>query len=269
MKKYIGLFVAILIFFVFLKVEAAIDGDGRGKKSEKENAITTVNDDPVGDEKGNISSKNDFVASSKNIPDGYEMVTKSNEDQIFLYAKKTDDFYYDFKIDFKGTLYSRPFWLSLAHNPTYAPLIIYENINQDENKELIIILNKGYGSGVLLDEVYVFNTDNERFSEVLVDHPLAVLYKNVKTKLSPTQAEIRVGDKTSVVDITPLEIQPTNLFDDVAFGSIIDFEVRNNQLIVTMAAQISPAGFIGEVVIIYEYRDNMYQAKSIDFLPYE
>ncbi|MGE6517637.1 hypothetical protein [Lysinibacillus sphaericus] len=62
---------------------------------------------------------------------GYDKVATSSKDDITLYAKKIDDFYYDFKIDFKGRIASRPFWLNVANNPTYAPKIIYEDINRD------------------------------------------------------------------------------------------------------------------------------------------
>jgi hypothetical protein len=173
------------------------------------------------------------------------------------------------KIDFKGTVYSRPFWINVANNPTYAPKIIYEDINRDEKKALIIILNKGYGTGVSIEEVYVFETDYNRFGEVLVDNPLAIVLKNVKTRLTPTEAKISIGDKHYVVDISPVGIKPENVFKDISFASIIKYEVENNQLMVRLASEVSPAHFIGEVIIAYEYRDKMYQAKSIEFQQYQ
>ncbi|HWO74981.1 MAG TPA: hypothetical protein VNM69_03565 [Bacillus sp. (in: firmicutes)] len=88
-------------------------------------------------------------------------------------------------------------------------------VNRDNKKELIIILNKGYGTSVL-EEVYVYRYTNGLI-EALVDNPLGIINKNVKTKLSTEKAEVRVGDKVYTVDITPLEIQPTNLFEDIAF----------------------------------------------------
>ncbi|WP_260508154.1 hypothetical protein [Cytobacillus firmus] len=102
---------------------------------------------------------------------------------------------------------------------------------------------------------------------MIVDNPLAIIHKNVKTKLTAKKAEVIVGDKECTVDITPLEIKSENLFDDIGFGSIIDYEVRDNQLIVNVAGQISPASFVGTIVIVYEYRDKMYQARSIEFQP--
>ncbi|MEG0384537.1 MAG: hypothetical protein RR642_07270 [Solibacillus sp.] len=39
----------------------------------------------------------------------------------------------------------------------------------------------------------------------------------------------------------------------------------NNQLIVESAALITQGSVIGDVIITYEYRDKMYQDKSIEF----
>ncbi|USK41822.1 hypothetical protein LIS77_25435 (plasmid) [Cytobacillus firmus] len=197
----------------------------------------------------------------------YEIVSRDDKENITLYAKKMNGLFRDFKINFKGGLYFRPFWISES-NPTYAPQIIYEDINRDQKKELIIILTKGYGTGVLSEEVYVFDTlknSSLNVNGVIVDNPIAIIHKNVKTKLTAKKAKVIVGDKECTVDITPLEIKSENLFDDIGFGSIIDYEVRDNQLIVNVAGQISPASFVGTIVIVYEYRDKMYQARSIEF----
>ncbi|WP_226670765.1 hypothetical protein [Metabacillus litoralis] len=197
----------------------------------------------------------------------YEIVSKLSEQNITLYAKKSNGFYHDFKMNFKGEVYSRPFWMNVT-NPTYAPELFYEDINQDGKKELIITLTKGYGSGVRDEEVYVYRYTNG-LTDVLVDNPLAIIYKNANTKLTTKKAEVSVGDKKYIVDITPLEIKPANIFEDIAFGSITDYEVKDNHLIVRVSGQISPASSIGEIVIVYEYCDKMYQAKSIKFQPYK
>jgi len=199
---------------------------------------------------------------------GYDMIARSGKDDISIYAKKIDNLYYDLKIDFKGSFVSRPFWMNVT-NPTYAPKIKYEDINRDEKKELIIILTKGYGTGVLDEEVYVFEIDSNRFDEVLVDNPLAVILKNTKTRLTPTEANISIADKQYVVDISPVGIKPENVFKDIAFGGIVKYEVKNNHLISRLTAQVSPAYSIGELIITYEYRDKMYQANSVYFKPYK
>ncbi len=197
--------------------------------------------------------------------DGYEIVSKLSSESITLYAKKFGSLYRDFKIDFKGETYFRPFWMNDT-NPAYAPQIYYEDINKDEKNELIITLTKGYGTSVLDEEVYVYSYSNGLI-DVLVDNPMAILNKNVKTKLSDERAEVIIDGKECSVDITPLEIKPENLFDDIGFGSIINYNVKDNHLVVSVSGQISPASFVGRIFIVYEFRDKMYQAKLIEFIP--
>lgn len=198
---------------------------------------------------------------------GLEPVANSKQENITLFAKKSGSLYQDFQLDFKGTSYHKPYWVNVT-NPTYAPQIIYRDINNDDKNELIIALTKGYGTGVLDRDVHVFH-HREGLFEVLVDNPLAIINKNVKSKLTSKEAEIILGGKQASVDITPLNIKPNNLFKDIAFGSIIDYEVNDNELIAKVSVQISPASFIGDILIVYHFQDKMYQAKSIEFQTYE
>ena len=194
--------------------------------------------------------------------EGYEVVTKLPKENIVLYAKKMNGLYWDFKIDFKGETYFRPFWINVT-NPTYAPKLFYQDINEDGKKELIVTLTKGYGSGALDKDVYVYRYTNGLI-DVIVDNPLAIIYKNVKTKLTTEKAEIIFGDKVSIVDTKSIE--SSHLFEDIGFGSNIDYEVINKNLMVRVSGQITPAMFVGDIIITYECRDKMYQAKAIEFI---
>jgi hypothetical protein len=195
---------------------------------------------------------------------GYTLITKSDKDNITIYAKKMDGLYYDFKIDFKGKVFFRPFWMNVT-NPTYAPQIYYEDINNDEKKELIIILTKDYGTGVLDQEIHVFHIDHNQFAEVLVDNPMAIVNKNIKSSLNPNKAEINIGDKHYVINVKELKLLPETIFNEIYFGSIIRYEVKNNKLIAILHPLFSPGAFVGSIIINYQYQDKMYQAKSIRF----
>ena len=207
----------------------------------------------------------------------YDEIAKFDEVDVTLYAKKMNGLYTDFKIDFKGSILSKPYWMNTT-NPTWSPEIIYEDISQDGKKELVIILTKGTGTGVLEREVHIFHLQERKLDqmqievpvEVLVDDPIAILFKNVKTELSPNKASVSIGDKKYTIDIKPLGIEPKHLFGDIYFGNIINFEIRDNQLIAKIGGQISPTGgYIGDIQIAYIFKDKMYQAKSIEFIPYE
>ena len=207
----------------------------------------------------------------------YDEIAKSDKVGVTLYAKKMNGLYTDFKIDFQGGILSKPYWINTT-SPTWSPEIIYEDINRDGKKELVIILTKGTGTGLLEREVHVFQIQQQKFDkiqievpvEVLVDDPIAILLKKVKTELTPNKANVSIGDKKYTIDIKPLGIQPEHLFGDIYFGNIINFEIKDNQLIAKIGGQISPAGgYIGDIQITYIFKDKMYQAKSIEFKPYE
>jgi len=175
------------------------------------------------------------------FPIGMEMFSAGNEDQWTVITNTID------KSDY--------YIIILGHR--------YGSLAEDGTKELIITLTKGYGSGVLDEEVYVYRYANGLI-DVIVDNPLAIIYKNVKTKLTTEKAEIILGDKVYVVDTKSIE--PSHLFEDISFGSIIDYEVINKNLMVRVSGQVSPAMFVGDIIITYEYRDKMYQAKAIEFI---
>ena len=103
-------------------------------------------------------------------------------------------------------------------------------------------------------------------AEAYIDEPKAILFKNVKSKITDNTVEISVGSKTTTVDIEKMDIAPENLFSSISFQNICKFEVVGDELQVNVGAQISPATFIGEVQITYLLKDNMYQAKSILFV---
>ena len=220
-----------------------------------------------------------FTVISKAIatPNDTFEIAKSDNVGVTIYAKKLSGLYRDFKIDFQGNILSKPYWINTT-NPTWSPEIFYVDISQDGKKELIIILTKGTGTGVLDREVHVFQMQKRKSNktqglipvEVPVDEPLAILIKNVKTKLTSHKARISIGDKEYTIDIKPLGIQPGHLFDEVYFGNLINFEIKDNQLIAKLGGQISPAGgYIGDIQITYIFKDNMYKAKSIEFIPYK
>ncbi|WNN78209.1 hypothetical protein RKS58_10305 [Lysinibacillus capsici] len=207
----------------------------------------------------------------------YDEIAKSDKVGVTIYAKKLNGLYIDFKIDFQGSILSKPYWINTT-SPTWSPEIIYEDISQDGKKELVIILTKDIGTGVLQREVHVFQTQPRKSGktqslipvEVPVDEPLAILLKNVKTELTPNKASINIGDKKYRVDIKPLGIQPGHLFDEIYFGNLINFEIENNQLVAKLGGQISPVGgYIGDIQITYIFKDKMYQVKSVEFIPHE
>jgi hypothetical protein len=156
-------------------------------------------------------------------------------------------------------------------NQTYYPKLDYSDINGDGKKEIIIVLTTGYGSETIMQEVHVFHKVKENggksIQEVLVDNPMAIINKNVKTNLTKSEALIKVGNKITKIDIKKLGIVPAHIFPAIALESVLKFEVINNKLNAFIGATISPSGgYLGDIRITYAFKDNMYQAEQIRFV---
>lgn len=214
-----------------------------------------------------------FLTKANAIITEYDEIAKSDTADVSLLAKKINGVYTDFKIDFQGSVFSRPFWINTTE-PAWSPQIIYKDINQDGKSELIIILTKGTGTGIIEREVHVFHIQTQRINkklvevpvEILVDDPIAIVLKNVKTELLTNKAIICIANKKYTIDTTPLNIDPEHSFQDIYFGNLINFEINGNHLIAKIGGQISLAGGrIGDIQITYKFKDKMYQAKSIEF----
>lgn len=192
------------------------------------------------------------------------------EANLTLYATEKEGDLTNFKLTVKGETYFFPRWVN-SPNITYYPKLYYSDINNDGRKEIVIVLTTDTGTGVIIQEPHVFHVDNNGdLLEKLVDNPMAIINKNVKTKLSSSKAIVSIGKEKNKINIKELNIVPSHIFENVAIGSTLRFEVIDNKLVAKVGLTISPAGgSIGEIHITYTFKDNMYQAKQISFITRE
>lgn len=200
-----------------------------------------------------------------------KVVGQLPEADLTLYATEKEGNLTDFKMKVKGYTYNFSRWVNVA-NPTYYPALYYNDTDNDGNNEITIVLTTGTGSDVILQEVHVFNVENdgEKFNEILVDNPMAIINKNVKSKMTNSEAIINIsGGKTTEINIKELGIDPTHLFPSLNFGSKLKYKVVNNKLMAMVGVSIapSPLGYLGEIHISYTFKNNMYQAEQINFVP--
>lgn len=182
------------------------------------------------------------------------------EAKLTLYATEKEGDLTNFKLTVNGETYFFPRWLN-SPNVTYYPKLYYSDINNDRREEIVIVLTTDTGSGIIIQEAHVFHIDNDGdLLEILVDNPMAIINKNVKTKLSKSEAIVSIGNEKNKINVKELNIIPSHIFENVAIGSTLRFEVIDNKLVAIVGATIAPTGgSIGEIHITYTYRDNMYQ----------
>lgn len=203
---------------------------------------------------------------------GEKIVGSIPEAKATLYATEKEGVFErgltNFKLQWMGHPKFFPGWTNVI-NPSYHPELYYSDINNDGKKEIIIVLTTGYGSEEVIQEVHVLHIrEDGGLLEILVDNPMAIINKNVKTKANKTEAVITIGNKTTKINVKELGIVPSHLFDNVSIGSILKFKVINNKLMAIVGATIAPSGgYLGEIHITYNLKDNMYQAEQINFIP--
>ncbi len=199
-----------------------------------------------------------------------KVVGKLPEAKIALFANESEGYLQKFRLEVNGVTQHFPFWINVS-NEAYWPQLIYKDINQDGENELIVILTRGYGTGVVNQEVHVLHKTETNFGnvyrEILVDNPMAILLKNVKTELTKSHALITIGHHKTEIEIDKLGIEPRKFFSDITTANLLRFEVIENKLMAIIGAQVSPVGgYIGSFHITYEYKNDLYEAKKIEFI---
>jgi hypothetical protein len=202
--------------------------------------------------------KNNSLYISNKGESQSEVVATFKEAKATLYATKREGNLEKFRLVIDQETRWFPFWRN-SDTPAFGPRFFYEDLNQDGEKELVIILTTGHGTGVLVTEAHVLqktptNVGN-LYMEKLIDNPLAIINKNVKMKkLSEDKVEITIG-KSKTID---------NIYKYLG-GEHIEFSVYKNELVAFISGHLSPPPE-GAILITYEFKDNMYQAKKIEYV---
>lgn len=200
-----------------------------------------------------------------NLLDNQTLIASLPQYNIKLFATKPqhDGVYKGLKlyIDGKSAFFN---WISDS-NPSFKPKLYLNHLNYDMEKELIIILTTGSGSDVHVEEIHVINPDN--FSETEVENPLDIIKNNVKTSITKKNGDvlIQVTLNNKTYEVKRKDSDAGFWFENVGFGSWMHYDIKNNLLTVRVGAQVSPSGFVGEVIINYKFLGDKYVLKEILF----
>jgi hypothetical protein len=152
--------------------------------------------------------------------------------------------------------------------PAFLPELSYADVDGDGRNELIVILCESEGTGTLVEEIHVLNPEN--FSEITVQSPLAALENRVVSKIDESGVQITIDNQNSLVfsekEITAKVAEKKSWFANLATGSVIDYSMQSNSVVVKVAAQLSHAGFLGDFNLTYEYKDNQLKVSGVSFM---
>ncbi|MDF2675293.1 MAG: hypothetical protein K0R09_3565 [Clostridiales bacterium] len=201
------------------------------------------------------SETSTMYIANKGKPQSKVVATLKKANAV-LYATESEGNLEKFIIDINGKIVGQFNWKSVD-SPTYGPRLFFEDINQDGQNELVVILTTSYGTGILTTEAHVFHKINTNaiYLEKLIDNPIAIIKKNVITnQISNNQVEITIGQKKAIDKINPY-----------AKGEHLEYSIYNNRLVAYVSGQLKPAPE-GAILITYEFKDDMYQAQSIEYV---
>ena len=153
---------------------------------------------------------------------------------------------------------------------TFDPELILEDLSGDGQKELAVILTAGSGTGVHLADIHVI--DPETFKETQVADQLDIISKSVTSSIVHENGRVTI---TITVDgkkyVTALDEDDSLSWaeDKAVFGNIVRYAAEDGRLKATVPAQISIAGFAGDVNITYAFDGNHYGMDTIEYVPYD
>lgn len=222
----------------------------------------------------NFVSYNPSVQGNVPLPEAGVLLAGLPDDHIFIYGdqdrlSKYGGLYEGLYLSINGVNKYFP-WESIM-NESFAPRLILEDISGEGQKELVVILTVGEGTGVNLSDIHVIEPEN--FKETHVMDPLDIIVKNVDSSIvhenGAVTITITVSGQKSVITFNE-DYAGGWAKDQAVFGwNIIQYSVDGAKLKATVPAQVSDMIYAGEVNITYSFDGTRYVMEAIDFIPYD
>ncbi|MCM2534601.1 hypothetical protein NDK43_22480 [Neobacillus pocheonensis] len=174
------------------------------------------------------------------------LLAENKEADFKLYSKLNSegDMYEGFYIEYKGRQCF--FDYKNVTNPSFYPEVVYDDISGDGKKDLVVINTLGHGTGISAKEVRVFHEvffDGEDFlREKLVESPIIAVHKSKTYQRLIKQGPVYVGDDQ------------------------IYFQVVDHKLTAHVGARKNQYN-IGDFTVTYQFKNDIYQLKSIHYRP--
>ncbi|WP_199623618.1 hypothetical protein [Paenibacillus alkalitolerans] len=145
----------------------------------------------------------------------------------------------------------KSFSWSTVTNESYFPDLKLIDTDQDGNDEIVIIVTKGYGTGVYDQEIHVLN--EEDLSEMPVESAIEFINGSAKSEIVKAYGKMKV-----TLDISGEKFEQSYeesfaavWHDKVGFGSIVRYQLEDNKIVAVIPGNISPAGFVVDVKLEY------------------
>ena len=150
----------------------------------------------------------------------------------------------------------------LALNRAGSEEVIVADLTGDNIPDIAVMFVWGYGTGVSVPEIYIF--DGVTLEKYEVKDAVEIATEQIKSTADDDYFYVAYENDTLVINKSELDILFENLFPTAGWGSIYNYAIYNGELYAYMAPQISAAGFYGTIIIKYEFNANRFDYNSIE-----
>ncbi|PSK15513.1 hypothetical protein C7R94_20450 [Brevibacillus sp. NRRL NRS-603] len=196
-----------------------------------------------------------------------KMIASIPEEEIYLYAlNKNNNMYKDLIVSINGV--KKVFnWQTIAKIED-LPQLRYLDLNNDQKKELVIILSKGHGTGFSNKTIHIVNPEN--LTEHHIENPLDIIKNNVTTKIiSDTEVEIKIGETISNIKLEEIPFKLSKLFpervSEISYGNLVYYEISNHTIKAIVGVEGDYLKYMGDIIIEYDFKDGKFIMKNILF----
>lgn len=140
-------------------------------------------------------------------------------------------------------------WVNVA-NPSFNPVLTIEDVNNDDQKEIIVILTNATGTEVNQQEIHVLNPD---LLELSTENPLDYIHNKVSSSITEENGQVNVLVRYdgSTTEKKFSKSDAALWFNNVSFGSLVEYRVENKKITATIPGQVSPTLFAVKANIEY------------------
>jgi len=230
--------------------------------------ITTLKNNNIYDTKSaNLDKKKQ--GDNNDVDTFPKIIASIPEEKIYLYAlNEQDGWYKGLVLSINGV--NKFFdWKSITFK-SFMPELYYLDLNNDDKKELVVILTHDKGTGMFIKTVHIINPED--FTEYKVKNALDIIKDNIETKiLSKKEVGIKINDTIYNVKIghIPQELSGTHPSEVSKFyySDWIRYSISDNALNVVVGVEVKdePLKYLGFFIIEYYFKDGEFKANKIVF----
>ncbi|CAH2214956.1 hypothetical protein [Tepidibacter aestuarii] len=255
----------IFIFMTVLVLSILFSGSKASAMTENSKMNTIKNNSIYDIKSANLDEKNQ--GENINVDAIPKIIASIPEEKIYLYAlQEQDPMYQGLVLSINGV--NKFFDWETISMASDLPELYYLDLNNDDKKELVVILSEGRGTGSWIRKVHIINC--EELTEYKVKNALEIIKDNVETKiLSKKEVAIKINDIIYSIKIgtIPNEFLGTNPSEvlKIYYTDYIDYYLIDNKLIVDVGVETESLKYLGYIIIDYSFKDGEFKANKIIF----